>query len=101
MCEGHELYTKLLLQVNGRRTVSLVKKYECKKQEGLPHSKLVKIQLACERNTGYLSGISNMRTITFVQNSSIQVNGCSMVSPARKSSTLEAGGSSTLFNYEE
>jgi hypothetical protein len=24
-----------------------------------------------------------------------------MVSPARKSSTLEAGGSSTLFNYEE
>jgi hypothetical protein len=103
MCEEHELCTKLLLQVNGRRTVSLVKKkkHECKKHEGLRHCFPVRLHLASERNTAYLSGISNVRSITFVWNSSIQVNGSNTVSPVRKSSTLEAGGSSTLFSCEK
>jgi hypothetical protein len=51
------------------------------------------------RNTAYLSGISNVKNMTFVQNSSIQVDGRNTVSLLWKQSMLEAGGSSTLFSF--
>jgi hypothetical protein len=89
--------------VNGKRTVSLVKKkkkHECKKEEDLPHWFLVRIQLACEWNTAYLSGISKVWNMTCSENSSIQVNRSSTVSLVRKLSMLEAGGSSTVFSSE-
>jgi hypothetical protein len=43
----------------------------------------VTIELPFERNTAYLSAISGLRTIIFVQNSSIEVNGRSTVSLGR------------------
>jgi hypothetical protein len=58
------------------------------------------IELPLESNTAYLSGFPCVRNITFVQHSSVQVNGRSTVSLVRKSPMLEAGGFSTLFRCE-
>jgi hypothetical protein len=60
----------------------------------------MRIELPFERNTPYFSGFESVRNITFVENSSIQVNGRSTVSFGRKSSMLEARGASTLFPCE-
>jgi hypothetical protein len=79
----------------------LKKNHEYEKQEGLPHCFPVKIQLACERNTAYFSGITNVRNMTFLQNSCIQEKGSSTVSLERKSSNLEVGESSTFFSCEK
>jgi hypothetical protein len=57
-------------------------------------------ELIFEKNTAYLSGISNVSNISIVPNSSIQVKGTSTVSLVGKLSMLETGGSSTLFLYE-
>jgi hypothetical protein len=43
----------------------------------------VVIELPFERNTAYLSRFSCVKNVTFVQNSSIQVNGGSTVSLVR------------------
>jgi hypothetical protein len=60
----------------------------------------VRTELPFENNTAYLSGYSCLRSITFVQNSSIQVNRRRTISLVRKLSVLEAGGSSTIFPCE-
>jgi hypothetical protein len=60
----------------------------------------MRIELPVERNTPYLSVFSYVRIITFVQNSSIQVNGRSSISLVRKATMLEAGGSIILFSCE-
>jgi hypothetical protein len=60
----------------------------------------MRIELPFERVTPYPSVFSSARNVTFVQNSSIQVNGRSPVSLGRKPSILEAGGSMTLLPYE-
>jgi hypothetical protein len=58
------------------------------------------IQLPFERNTAYLSGFSSVRNITFVENSSIEVNERTTVSLLRKPSMLEEGGANTMFPCE-
>jgi hypothetical protein len=50
----------------------------------------MRIELIFERNTAYLSGISNVSNITIVPNSSIQVKGTSTVSLVRKLPMLAA-----------
>jgi hypothetical protein len=60
----------------------------------------MRIELPFERKTAYLCGFSSVRNKTFVQNSSIKVNGRSSVSVGRKLSMLETGGCSTLFPCE-
>jgi hypothetical protein len=72
----------------------------CWRQECLTHCFPLRIELPFERNIAYLSGFSNVKNITFVQNSSIQMNGRSSVSHGRKPSVLESGWSYILFPCE-
>jgi hypothetical protein len=57
----------------------------------------VRIELVFKRNTAYLSGLESVRNITFVPNSSIQLNGTSTVCLGRKLSMVESEGPSTLL----
>jgi hypothetical protein len=60
----------------------------------------MRIELPDERNTACHSVFSCVRNITFIPNSSIQVNGKSTASLVRKPLMLEAGGSLTFFSCE-
>jgi hypothetical protein len=60
----------------------------------------MKIELPFDRNIVYNWGLSNMRHITFVQNSTIQVDGKSTVCLVRKPSKVLVGVSCRLFPYE-
>jgi hypothetical protein len=63
------------IQVKGRSTVSVVRKQLMLEAGGSRTLLDVGIELPFERNTTYLSGYSSVRNITFVQNTSIQLNG--------------------------
>jgi hypothetical protein len=60
----------------------------------------MRIELTVERSTPYHSEFSCVRNITIVPKSSIQENGTSTVSPARRASMLGAGRSITMFPCE-
>jgi hypothetical protein len=86
--------------VNGRSNVSLGRKPFMLESGGFITLFPFENVVSFERNTAYLPGFSSVRNITFVQKSSIQVNGRNTESLGRKTFLLEAGVSSTLFPCE-
>jgi hypothetical protein len=98
--ENHSLFEIYPLWMKWRNTCMLWNNTMSQRHKCPAHCFPMRIEFPFERNAAYLSWFLNVRNITFMQNSSIQVKGRSSVSFVRKQSMLEAGGSSTLFPCE-
>jgi hypothetical protein len=67
-CEEHQLVQNISFQVKGRSTVFLVRKPSMLEAGGSSTLLPLRIELACERNTGDMKAFSSERIIHFLKN---------------------------------